>query len=266
MKAAIVGAAGFLGRALCKHLQAEGWNVLAYDAVAPETLPGGVKFVPLDIVGGSISLPRGIAAVYYLAQSPRISRVPPGGRAPLRRQRLRGDQNGASRRGRRRGYVLLRLDGQRLGRRCCRWTRLARSAATILTRQAKWPPRRPCGCLRHTCQPSPCGCLACLARANKRCSRRPCCEKVESGEPIVLEPAEGESGEPEGLAISFSYVAEYGRNTSANLPNSPISRRLRCPCLERRRARGGLDSPFCLEDRPDFGHRAEISSTMIFFF
>ena len=36
-------------------------------------------------------------------------------------------------------------------------------------------------------------------------------EKVRSGQPITLEPAADESGEPEGLTISFSYVEDTAR-------------------------------------------------------
>ena len=35
--------------------------------------------------------------------------------------------------------------------------------------------------------------------------------KIQSGEPIVLEAAEGESGDPDGLAISFGYVDDTAR-------------------------------------------------------
>jgi nucleoside-diphosphate-sugar epimerase len=106
MKAAIFGAAGFLGQVLCRQLQAAGWEVLAYDAVAPGAagdwsifrptgeivmddpvrkhgpvpLPPlsrtGVHFILHDVLRDEIALPCGIEAVYYLAQSPHYREFP----------------------------------------------------------------------------------------------------------------------------------------------------------------------------------------------
>ena len=50
MKAAIFGAAGFLGQVLCRQLQAAGWEVLAYDAVAPGAAGDWSIFRPIRAV------------------------------------------------------------------------------------------------------------------------------------------------------------------------------------------------------------------------
>jgi len=65
MKAVIVGAGGFLGRAMCNLLRARGHEVVAFssanpDGINPET--GTFRVRP--------SFPRGAKVVYYLAQSP----------------------------------------------------------------------------------------------------------------------------------------------------------------------------------------------------
>ena len=79
MKAAIIRAAGFLGRALCRRLQQEGWEVLAFDLSAPpDGLPDGVRFAVVDILRDPLPLPQGIEAVFYLAQSPRYRDFPQG--------------------------------------------------------------------------------------------------------------------------------------------------------------------------------------------
>ena len=79
MKAAIIGTAGFLGRALCRRLQQEGWEVLAFDLSAPpDGLPDGVRFAVVDILRDPLPLPQGIEAVFYLAQSPRYRDFPQG--------------------------------------------------------------------------------------------------------------------------------------------------------------------------------------------
>ena len=79
MRAAIIGAGGFLGRALCRQLHEQGWEVLGYDVVAPERPLPGVRFATLDILREEVPLPQGIEAVYYLAQSPRYRDFPKAG-------------------------------------------------------------------------------------------------------------------------------------------------------------------------------------------
>ena len=80
MRAAIIGAGGFLGRALGNQLHDRGWEVLGYDVAAPQPPLPGVRFATLDILREEVPLPQGIEAVYYLAQSPALPRLPQGGR------------------------------------------------------------------------------------------------------------------------------------------------------------------------------------------
>ena len=211
MKAAIVGAAGFLGRALCKHLQAEGWDVLAYDAVAPATLPRGVQFAPLDVIGDPIALPPGIAAVYYLAQSPRYRDFP----------QAADDLFGVNAFGAiKTAQVAVVADA---GMFCFASTGNV-YRPSLLPRDEACPVRRddPYAASKLAAEEALWLFAAHLPTVSVRLFglfgpgqqkmlpatlRR----KVESREPIVLEAAEGESGDPEGLAISFSYVEDTAR-------------------------------------------------------
>jgi nucleoside-diphosphate-sugar epimerase len=90
MKAAIVGASGFLGKALTRHLRQCGWDVLGYDLAPPvgqaaglprqrldpERQASGLPYECVDVLGDEVSFPRGTEAVYYLAQSPRYHEFP----------------------------------------------------------------------------------------------------------------------------------------------------------------------------------------------
>jgi len=76
MRAAIIGAAGFLGTALASRLVEAGWQVLGYDVVAPDRLTSEVRFTAFDALHDELLLPPGIDAVYYLAQSPRYRDFP----------------------------------------------------------------------------------------------------------------------------------------------------------------------------------------------
>ena len=208
MKAAIVGAAGFLGRALCKHLQAEGWNVLAYDAVAPETLPGGVKFVPLDVVGGSISLPRGIAAVYYLAQSPRYRDFPLGADDLFGVNAFGAIKTAQAAVAAGAGMFCLASTGN-----VYRPSLLPLDEACPVRRDDPYATSKLAAeeALRLFAAHLPTVSVrlfGLFGPGQQKMLPATLLQKVQSGEPIVLEPAEGESGEPEGLAISFSYVAD----------------------------------------------------------
>ena len=79
--------------------------------------------------------------------------------------------------------------------------------------------------------------------------------KVRAGEPIVLEPAEGESGEPEGLAVSFSYVEDTARLPRADCPARP-GREFAAAVVERGGPRAGFAAPFRRRHRRDLGHPA----------
>lgn len=70
MRAAIVGAAGFLGTVLARHLARSGWEVLAYDAATFERPADGIRCETLDVLRDEVRFPEGTDAVFYLAQSP----------------------------------------------------------------------------------------------------------------------------------------------------------------------------------------------------
>jgi len=76
MRAAIIGANGFLGRALSRCLLQSGWEVLGYDVAPPVGQAGVLPCEKLDVLCDEISFPRGTDAVYYLAQSPRYHEFP----------------------------------------------------------------------------------------------------------------------------------------------------------------------------------------------
>ena len=211
MKAAIVGAAGFLGRALCKHLRTEGWEVVAYDAVPPPTFPSDTQFIPLDVVGDSIALPRDLAAVYYLAQSPRYRDFPAGA----------DDLFGVNAFGAIKTAQAAAAAGA--GMFCFASTGNV-YRPSLLPRDEDCPVRRddPYAASKLAAEDALRLFAACLPTVSVRLfglfgpgqqKMLPATllRKVQSGEAISLEPAEGESGEPEGLAISFSYVDDTAR-------------------------------------------------------
>jgi UDP-glucose 4-epimerase len=76
MNAIIIGAAGFLGKVLSAQLQAAGWNVCGYDAVAPRGEPPCRDFHVTDVLAAPLAIPPGTDAVYYLAQSPHYREFP----------------------------------------------------------------------------------------------------------------------------------------------------------------------------------------------
>ena len=109
-------------------------------------------------------------------------------------------------------------------------------------------------------------------------------EKVRSGQPITLEPAGDESGEPEGLTISFSYVedtarclrqlADVARDSASSLPAvlnmagvEPISVRRFAATIG---GILGIEPQFVrlrrAEDEPDCRHRSHAIAAAAFFF
>lgn len=70
MRAAIIGAGGFLGKALSKGLLAAGHHVSGYDVVGHSIADERYQFHTCDVLADTLLLPPDTDVVYYLAQSP----------------------------------------------------------------------------------------------------------------------------------------------------------------------------------------------------
>jgi len=71
MRVAVIGAGGFVGRHICSELTARGVDVLQLSAGAP----GGIA-LETGLLPVGFTLPRGVRAVYFVAQSPRYHQLP----------------------------------------------------------------------------------------------------------------------------------------------------------------------------------------------
>lgn len=69
MRAAVIGAGGFIGDALVRRIAATGADVFALDIAAAAELPAQASFTALDVTAGPFELPDNVDAVFYLAQS-----------------------------------------------------------------------------------------------------------------------------------------------------------------------------------------------------
>jgi len=70
MKVAVIGAEGFIGRVLTKHLNVLGHEVVSLDVKAADSDRGPIAFRRLDVIQDEVSFDQGTDAVFYLAQSP----------------------------------------------------------------------------------------------------------------------------------------------------------------------------------------------------
>ena len=68
MKVAVLGGAGFIGRALCARLAAEGDEVTALDLPSARFEAPGVAFRPLDVLRDAVAFEDGVEALFYLPQ------------------------------------------------------------------------------------------------------------------------------------------------------------------------------------------------------
>ncbi len=210
-KAAIIGAAGFLGRALCGQLQEAGWEVLAYDVAAPERPPTGVRFAALDVLRDPLPLPRGIDAVFYLAQSPRYRDFPQAAEDVFGVNALGAVKAAEAARAAGAGLLCYASTGNvyqpslaPLAEGCP----LRRDDPYALSKVAAeemlrlFRPHLPVISVRL---------FGLFGPGQQKMLPVTLLGKVRSGEPILLEPTEDESGKPEGLTVSFSYVDDTAR-------------------------------------------------------
>src|SRR5262245_8774777 len=71
MRVAVIGASGFVGGRVCSELRGKGVEVLALSSRGPGGIADETGLLPTGF-----TLPRGIEAVYFFAQSPRYRQMP----------------------------------------------------------------------------------------------------------------------------------------------------------------------------------------------
>ncbi len=208
MKAAILGAAGFLGHALCKRLLDDGWEVLAFDLAGLAPLPAGVRFKALDILRDPLSLPPALDAVFYLAQSPRYRDFPRAADHLFGVNAFGAIKAAEAARAAGAGLLCYASTGNvyqpslaPLAESCplrrddpYALSKLAAEEALHLFR-----PHLPTISLRL---------FGLFGPGQQTMLPVTLLRKVRAEEPILLEPAAGERGDPEGLTVSFSYVGD----------------------------------------------------------
>jgi len=208
MKAAIVGAAGFLGAALSEHLVACGWEVFGYDRLAPDPMPRGLRFRTCDVLREDVELPPETAAVYYLAQSPRYREFP----------RAADDLFGVN------AYGAIRTAQAACaaGARFFCYTSTGNVYAPAFAPLAENHPVRrddpyalsklaaeEALALFSSWMPVVCARLFGLfGPGQKRMLPAVLLSRILSGQEIVLEPGPDETAQAEGLRVSFTYVAD----------------------------------------------------------
>ncbi len=208
MRAAIVGAAGFLGTALCSRLLRSGWEVLGYDVAAPDGLPSGLQFASFDVLHDDLTLPPGTDAVYYLAQSPRYRDFPDAA------DHLFGvNTYGAIRTARAACDARVRwfcytssgnvyapsLEPLAESHPVCRDDPYALSKLAAEEALALFGERMPVLAVRL---------FGLFGPGQTRMLPANMLGRIRSGQEIVLEPSAGQAGDAEGLVVSFTYVAD----------------------------------------------------------
>ena len=211
MKAAVIGAAGFLGRFLCRQLRRSGWEVLGYDLATLARATGDAPIEPLDVLDGELVFPEGIQAVYYLAQSPYYRRF------PERADHLFGVNTF--------GAVKAARAASACDARFFCYTSTGNVYRPSLGPLVETNPVRrddPYALSKLAAEETLqlfCGQMTVvsvrlfgfLGPGQKKMLPVALLKRVQTGEPITLEPAPGEAGDPEGLTISFGYVEDTAR-------------------------------------------------------
>lgn len=211
MRAAILGAAGFLGTALSDRLLGSGWEVSGYDLLSPDRLPHGLQFQTFDVLRDDLALPLETDAVFYLAQSPRYRDFPEAADRLFGVNTygaIRAAQAACAARARFFCYTssgnvyapsLAPLAEDNPVRRDDPYALSKVAAEEAL---ALFAGRMPVLCTRL---------FGLFGPGQKRMLPANLLARVRSGEEIVLEPTPGECGETEGLCVSFTYVADAAR-------------------------------------------------------
>ncbi len=208
MKAAIVGAAGFSGGVLAAHLRKEGWDVAGYDVVQPTRPDAFQDFQLADAVRDPLRFPRGVEGIFYLAQSLRNCEAPEafdrlfavntygavraaeagcGAGARFFFYASTGNVYEPSRSPLTENHPLRRDDPYALSKVS------AEEILRLFTARMAVVSVRLFGL---------------FGPGQQRMLPVTLLHKVRAQEPIVLEPAEGETGDTGGLTISFTYVED----------------------------------------------------------
>jgi len=211
MKAAVVGAAGFLGRALCRRLLDCAWDVTGYDLAPPENLPAGLSFQRLDVLADAPTFAPGTDAVFYLAQSPfyrdfpesadhlfgvntygaiKAARAACGANARLFCYTSTGNAYAPSLEALAETHPVRRDDPYAL-------SKVAAEEAVRL-----FASRMPVSVLRL---------FGLFGPGQTRMLPATLLARLRAGQEISLEPAEGEGDSTEGLTISFTFVDDAAR-------------------------------------------------------
>ena len=211
MKAAVIGAAGFLGGFLCRQLRRDGWDVVGYDLEKPAAADADEYVEPLDVIGQELTFPEETEAVYYLAQSPHYRRF------PERADHLFGVNTY--------GAVKAARAACACGARFFCYASTGNVYCPSLEPLAESSPVRrddPYALSKVAAEEAlqlfqdrmtvnSVRLFGLLGPGQEKMLPFVLLRKVQAGEPITLEPAPGSSGEPQGLTISFSYVEDTAR-------------------------------------------------------
>jgi nucleoside-diphosphate-sugar epimerase len=211
MRAAIIGAAGFLGTALSECLLDSGWEAFGYDLLASDRLAPGLRFQTFDVLRDELALPRETDAVFYLAQSPRYREFPDAADHLFGVNTygaIRAAQAACAARVRFFCYTstgnvyapslgpLAESDPVR------RDDPYALSKLAAEEALALFGGRMPVLCPRL---------FGLFGPGQKGMLPVNLLARIRAREEIVLEPAASETGEVEGLCVSFTYVADAAR-------------------------------------------------------
>lgn len=211
MRVVIVGASGFLGRAMCRLFREEDAEVWAYDLSEPAAGLAGANFRRLDVIRDELALPARVDAVYYLAQSPFY------GQFPDRADHLFGVNAY--------GTVKAARAACAAGARFFCYASTGSVYAPSLAPLAESDPVRrddPYALSKLAAEESlrlfspyitvsAARLFGLFGPGQEKMLPVVLYDKVQRGEPVLLEPAGMESREPEGLTVSFGYVDDIAR-------------------------------------------------------